>query len=185
MYLVQVIQQICVGMPSGTPWPREPLFLTKPSRWQAKPCQEYGSCGGACCKSGSPGFFLFAAIQKKNEQTHTVLLVRNGLVWLGIILEANAADPLGALLSRAMVDKVELEVRLQMRWASLMWIHQKQCDFIRGYGQPGRKDERDIMKHIYIYICDLDIFALGDYAMYIYICDILDHLGYFRMKCPG
>ena len=30
---------------------------------------------------------------------------------------------------------------------------------------------RDIMKHIYIYIhiCDLDIFALGDYAMYIYI----------------
>ena len=65
-------------------------------------------------------FPLCCNSKKKNEQTHTVLLVRNGLVWLGIILEANAADPLGALLSRAMVAKVELEVRLQMRWASLM-----------------------------------------------------------------
>ena len=77
-------------------------------------------CGGPIAKSEGFVWVLRYAFGKKNEQTHTVLLVRNGLVWLGIILEANAADPLGALLSRAMVAKVELEVRLQMRWASLM-----------------------------------------------------------------
>ena len=90
MYLVQVIQQICVGMPSGTPWPRELLFLTKPSRWQAKPCQEYGSCGGACCKSGRScrmrGFLGFSSLlQFKKRMNKRILCYSYAMDLFGLV----------------------------------------------------------------------------------------------------
>lgn len=55
---------------------------------------------------------------KKNNKRRR-LVYQPWLAWYHLVLEATAADPLGALLSRAMVaDKVELEARLQNHFAS-------------------------------------------------------------------
>ena len=62
---------------------------------------------------GCFGFPLFAAIHKNTHDKRRTFEYQPWLARDDLVLEATAADPLGALLSRAMVaDKVELEARL-------------------------------------------------------------------------